>query len=67
MNQLNPAAFTEVEGAIRAATGAILRDQKPERFSFKGSGFPIPTKGSRRASLIKVLIRLRVFLSSLYQ
>ena len=30
MNQLNPAAFTEVDGAIRAATGAILRDQKPD-------------------------------------
>jgi squalene-hopene/tetraprenyl-beta-curcumene cyclase len=30
MNQLNPAAFTEVEGAIRAATDAILAQQKPD-------------------------------------
>lgn len=30
MNQLNPTAFTEVEGAIRAATDAILAQQKPD-------------------------------------
>src|SRR6201995_1475872 len=30
MNQLNPAAFTEVEGPIRAATDAILAQQKPD-------------------------------------
>ena len=35
MNQLNPGEFAaprldEVEGAIRAATEAILRDQKPD-------------------------------------
>ncbi len=30
MNQMSPLAFTEVEGAIRAATDAILRDQKPD-------------------------------------
>ena len=30
MNQLNPGEFADVEGAIRAATDAILRDQKPD-------------------------------------
>ena len=30
MNQLNPAEFLEVEGAIRAATDAILAQQKPD-------------------------------------
>src|SRR3954468_15693630 len=30
MNQLNPATFTDVEGAIRAATAAILAQQKPD-------------------------------------
>jgi squalene-hopene/tetraprenyl-beta-curcumene cyclase len=30
MNQLNPGQFSEVEGAIRAATDAILREQKPD-------------------------------------
>src|ERR1700744_675049 len=30
MNQLNPREFVEVEGAIRAATDAVLRDQKPD-------------------------------------
>jgi squalene-hopene/tetraprenyl-beta-curcumene cyclase len=30
MNQLNPGEFADVEGAIRAATDAILRDQRPD-------------------------------------
>ncbi|HEY4078358.1 MAG TPA: squalene--hopene cyclase [Rhizomicrobium sp.] len=30
MNQLNPGEFAEVEGAIRAATDAILAQQKPD-------------------------------------
>src|SRR5580658_3777167 len=30
MNQLAPGDFSDVEGAIRAATDAILRDQKPD-------------------------------------
>jgi len=30
MNQLNPGEFTEVEGAIRAATDAILAQQRPD-------------------------------------
>src|SRR4051812_17578420 len=30
MTQLNPATFTDVEGAIRAATAAILAQQKPD-------------------------------------
>src|SRR5262245_58145930 len=30
MNQINPADFTDVEGAIRAATDAILAQQKPD-------------------------------------
>jgi squalene-hopene/tetraprenyl-beta-curcumene cyclase len=30
MNQLNPGQFSEVEEAIRAATDAILREQKPD-------------------------------------
>jgi squalene-hopene/tetraprenyl-beta-curcumene cyclase len=30
MNQLNPGEFLEVEGAIRAATDAILAEQKPD-------------------------------------
>jgi squalene-hopene/tetraprenyl-beta-curcumene cyclase len=30
MNQLNPGDFSEVEGAIRAATAAILAQQKPD-------------------------------------
>ena len=30
MNQLNPGEFNEVEGAIRAATDAILAQQKPD-------------------------------------
>ena len=30
MNQLNPAEFLEVEGAIRAATDAILAQQRPD-------------------------------------
>ncbi len=30
MNQLNPADFQDVEGAIRAATDAILAEQKPD-------------------------------------
>src|SRR3954468_13954924 len=30
MNQLNPATFTDVEGAIRAAPAAILAQQKPD-------------------------------------
>jgi squalene-hopene/tetraprenyl-beta-curcumene cyclase len=30
MNQINPAAFTDVDGAIRAATDAILSQQKPD-------------------------------------
>src|SRR3954471_7068327 len=30
MNQLNPGEFAEVEGAIRAATDAILSQQKPD-------------------------------------
>ena len=30
MNQLNPGDFVEVEGAIRAATDAILAQQKPD-------------------------------------
>jgi squalene-hopene/tetraprenyl-beta-curcumene cyclase len=30
MNQMNPGDFAEVEGAIRAATGAILSQQKPD-------------------------------------
>jgi squalene-hopene/tetraprenyl-beta-curcumene cyclase len=30
MNQLNPADFVEVEGAVRAATAAILAQQKPD-------------------------------------
>src|SRR5712675_1578765 len=30
MNQMNPGEFAEVEGAIRAATDAILSEQKPD-------------------------------------
>src|SRR5690348_14662830 len=30
MNQLNPSEFVEVEGAIRAATDAILAEQRPD-------------------------------------
>lgn len=30
MNQMNPGEFAEVEGAIRAATGAILSQQRPD-------------------------------------
>jgi squalene-hopene/tetraprenyl-beta-curcumene cyclase len=30
MNQLNPGEFAEVEGAIRAATDAILKQQRPD-------------------------------------
>ena len=30
MNQLNPGEFVEVEGAIRAATDAILAEQRPD-------------------------------------
>ncbi|HEY0265240.1 MAG TPA: prenyltransferase/squalene oxidase repeat-containing protein, partial [Rhizomicrobium sp.] len=30
MNQLNPGDFVEVEGAVRAATAAILAQQKPD-------------------------------------
>jgi len=30
MNQMNPGEFAEVEGAIRAATDAILAEQKPD-------------------------------------
>jgi squalene-hopene/tetraprenyl-beta-curcumene cyclase len=30
MNQLSPGEFSDVEGAIRAATDAVLRDQRPD-------------------------------------
>src|SRR5690606_28204180 len=34
-----------------------------ERFSFKGSGLPMPSKGWRRQSFIRALTRLRVLRS----
>lgn len=40
---------------------SILRLQKPERFSFKASGLPIPSNGVLEISLISKFIRLIVF------
>jgi hypothetical protein len=40
---------------------SIRRDQKPVKFSFKGSGLPMPSKGKRVASVMSLLMRLSFF------
>lgn len=41
----------------------MRRDQKPDKFSLRGSGLPIPSNGERFTPVMSLLMRLSVFLS----
>ena len=53
-----------VEGVKMHRKSLHLRFETSDKFSFNGSGFPIPSKGDRITSAINLFILFNVFLSS---